>query len=117
MKVLLSAIAAIGAAGITAIATAAPPAIGPQRTDWQVFEAKCALCHGNVGTGTMMLERRLGKGNGVLATRTDLPGGYVEAVVRQGIGSMPAITRVEVTDAQLAAIIRHLTRHNTGAAQ
>lgn len=122
MKGMITALAAIGAAaGMAAMASAASPGAGPQRTDAQEFEAKCALCHGKVGTGTMMLERRLGKDSSVLAQRTDLQGGYVEAVVRHGIGSMPAITRVEVTDAQLAAIIRHLTRNNaptgTGARQ
>lgn len=114
MRVLVHALALMGAAAsIAAMASAATPG----RTDAQEFEAKCALCHGKVGTGTMMLERRLGKDHALLAQRTDLQGSYVEAVVRGGIGSMPAITRVEVTDAQLAAIIRHLTRNNGGAAQ
>ncbi len=81
----------------------------------KVFEAKCALCHAKVGTGTMMLARRLGEADAMLANRRDLDPSYVEAVVRHGIGSMPAITRVEVSDEQLGQIAAYLTRNNSEA--
>lgn len=86
--------------------TAAPAA----ESDEAVYVRECALCHGPMGTGTLMLARRLGQDNAVLASRTNLTGPYVEYVMRHGLGSMPAITRVEVTDAQLQQIVRHLTR-------
>jgi mono/diheme cytochrome c family protein len=79
----------------------------------QLFDRKCGLCHANGGTGAIMLGRRLGKGRAVLAQRTDLQGAYVQAIVRAGLGSMPALTRVEVTDTELAGIVSYLTRANS----
>lgn len=111
MKIVLGALAVIGLAGVAA-ASGADTAEGQR-----LFEQKCALCHGPVGTGTMMLERRLGKDNALLAKRTDLQPDYVEAVLRNGIGSMPAITRVELTDAQMQQLIGYLTRNKDGAAR
>ncbi|MEO0062850.1 MAG: hypothetical protein RLZZ08_1410 [Pseudomonadota bacterium] len=111
MKMVMGVLVIIGMAGTAA-------AVGADTADGQyVFEQKCALCHGTVGTGTMMLARRLGKDHALLAQRTDLQPAYVEAVVRNGIGSMPAITRVELTDAQLAQLARFLARNNPDAAK
>jgi mono/diheme cytochrome c family protein len=78
--------------------------------DQELFAARCLKCHGDGGTGTFMLARRIGKDKALLAERTDLQAEYVRFVVRNGIVSMPAITRVEVTDDELAAIVRYLTR-------
>jgi mono/diheme cytochrome c family protein len=78
--------------------------------DQQVFAARCAKCHGETGTGTFMLGRRHGKELGMLERRTDLAPELIRHVVRNGIVSMPAITRVEVTDEELDAIVRYLTR-------
>ena len=76
----------------------------------QLFAHKCALCHAAGGTGTLMLQRRLGQDRALLAERTDLQPAYVSAIVRTGLNSMPALTRVEVTDAQLEDIAAYLTR-------
>lgn len=86
-------------------------------TNEQLFQAKCGICHAKGGTGTLMLEKRLGAGQGVLADRKDLNGDYIRVVVRNGLMSMPAITRVEVTDAQLAQIEQHLLRNNADQAK
>jgi len=79
-----------------------------------VFARECGMCHARGGTGTMMLGRRLGAENALLADRRDLDADYVAAAVRGGINSMPAITRVEVTDEDLAAIAGYLTRDRNG---
>ncbi len=79
-------------------------------TGERAFHARCGYCHEAGGTGTMMLERRLGKDRALLADRTDLKGAYVQVVVRRGLKSMPAISRVEVTDAELARIAAFLSR-------
>ena len=50
-----------------------------------------------------MLSRRLGRERALLVGRTDLTEGYVTQVVRHGLMSMPRLTRVELTDAYLAA--------------
>ena len=79
-------------------------------SDKKLFDAKCAKCHNESGTGTFMLNRRLGKDKSLLEQRTDLAPGFVRHVVRNGILGMPPFTRVEVTDAELDAIVRYLNR-------
>lgn len=74
------------------------------------YEKVCAKCHLEGGTGTFMIGRRLGKEKAVLDSRDDLRAEYIRHVVRNGFLSMPAITRVEVTDTELDAIVRYLTR-------
>ena len=111
MKALLGTVLALAAGSLAVAASAQSGVAAPAaESDEAVYVRECALCHGPMGTGTLMLARRLGQDNAVLASRTNLTGPYVEYVVRHGLGSMPAITRVEVTDAQLAQIVRHLTR-------
>ncbi len=70
----------------------------------------CGMCHLPGGTGTRMLRLRLGEEGSLLAQRDDLPGDYVEYVVRHGINSMPPITRADVTEKELAEIVAYLTR-------
>lgn len=74
-----------------------------------LFLARCGLCHLERGTGTIMLGRRLGPDHALLAERTDLRAEYVRAIVRAGVNSMPALTRVEVDDADLDAIASYLS--------
>lgn len=74
-----------------------------------LFVARCGYCHLAGGTGTLMLARRHGKDHALLAERTDLDRDYVRAVVRNGLNSMPALTRVEVPDEQLDAIATYLS--------
>lgn len=75
-----------------------------------LFQARCGMCHLEGGTGTFMLGRRLGPANALLAERTNLDATYVKHAVRNGIVSMPRITRAEVSDAELQAIATYLTR-------
>jgi mono/diheme cytochrome c family protein len=75
-----------------------------------LFAARCGYCHLPGGTGTMMLERRLGKDHALLAERSNLQAAYVRTVVRNGLNSMPALTRVEVPDEQLDAIADYLAK-------
>lgn len=62
-----------------------------------------------------MLGRRHGKDKAMLEKRDDLAPELIRHAVRKGIVSMPAITRVEVTDTELDAIVRHLTRTSTSS--
>jgi mono/diheme cytochrome c family protein len=59
-----------------------------------------------------MLAKRLGKDKSVLDERTGLQPEYIRFIVRNGIASMPAITRVQTTDEDLAAISAYLVRGN-----
>ena len=120
MKMALAATATIVAtlwAASTLAQQRVSPSVASARANEQLFQAKCGMCHAKGGTGTLMLEKRLGAGHGVLAERKDLNGDYIGVVVRNGLMSMPAITRVEVTDAQLAQIERHLLRNNADQAK
>ena len=73
-----------------------------------LYRERCGLCHAAGGTGAFMLERRLGKARALLAERSDLTPEYVRQVVRHGLQSMPRFTRVELTDAELAAVAQFL---------
>lgn len=83
-----------------------------------IFEARCGMCHQKGGTGTFMLGRRLGAQNALLADRKmKLDATYVKHVVRNGVVSMPRITRAEVSDAELDAIVSYLTRKRKAGAK
>lgn len=55
-----------------------------------------------------MLGRRLGEQNALLEGRTGLDAAYIQTVVRNGIQSMPRISRAELPDADLARIAQYL---------
>jgi mono/diheme cytochrome c family protein len=71
-----------------------------------LYHEKCHMCHGPVGMGTGLLQRRVQPAE--LAKRTNLTREQVIAVVRTGLGNMPALSRGEVSDPQLAAIADYL---------
>jgi len=96
-------------AGVLLAAANEQPAPVPT-TGELLYARKCGICHAEGGTGTIMLGWRLGREQAVLAKRTDVAAEYVKAVVRSGLNSMPAITRVEVTDEELSAIADYLAR-------
>lgn len=79
-------------------------------TGKQLFNQKCAMCHGAVGMGTGLLARRMKPEVAPLEARTDLSAAYVERAARIGILNMPPITRGDVSDAQLASIAQYLSK-------
>jgi mono/diheme cytochrome c family protein len=76
----------------------------------QLFQHKCAMCHGPAGMGTGLLARRMKPEVAQLEKRDDLSAAYVERAARIGILNMPPITRGDVSDAQLALIARYLSK-------
>lgn len=72
----------------------------------KLYVDKCIMCHGPNGMGTGLLARRMDVP--LLEERTDLDRDFVILAARQGIGNMPAIPRVEASDAQLEAIADYL---------
>lgn len=81
----------------------------PQAT----YERQCGYCHLAGGMGTnLLIKQRMVAGEGpemaLLANRKDLTADYVKAVVRQGKNAMPPQTRVDITDAELAAVAAFL---------
>lgn len=75
-----------------------------------LFHEKCAMCHGPGGMGTGLLARRVDPKVAELEKRDDLTPDYVTTAARTGIGNMPAISRGEVSDKQLAAIAAYLAK-------
>jgi mono/diheme cytochrome c family protein len=76
----------------------------------QLYQHKCAMCHGPAGMGTGLLARRMKPEVAQLEKRDDLSAAYVERAARIGILNMPPITRGDVSDAQLALIARYLSK-------
>jgi len=79
-------------------------------TGKQLFQRRCAKCHGAVGMGTGLLARRMKPEVAQLEAREDLSAAYVERAARIGILNMPPITRGDVSDAQLASIAQYLAK-------
>jgi mono/diheme cytochrome c family protein len=96
-----------------AFATDPPPAGAPAPgAGRDLFTEKCAMCHRLSGMGTGLLARRYPKGQEQLETRTNLSATFVTTVVRHGLNNMPALSRAEVSDAQLATVAAYLSRGN-----
>jgi mono/diheme cytochrome c family protein len=88
----------------------AADAAGAEVDAKELFRVKCGVCHGPGGTGTFMLERRLGKGRGLLEERRDLDRALILHVARHGLQSMPAFSRAELPDSELQVIADYLTK-------
>jgi len=75
-----------------------------------LFVEKCAMCHRQFGMGTVLLARRVDPAMAMLEKRNDLTAEYVIHAARSGIGNMPRIPRGEVSDAQMTAIAKYLSK-------
>ncbi len=78
----------------------------------KAYAHRCRMCHGPGQTGTFLLARRLGAEKSLLEQRRDLTPVYIRQVVRSGLVNMPRISRVEMPDADLDAVIAYLTQKN-----
>lgn len=76
----------------------------------QLFEERCAMCHGVRGMGTHILARRLPAEQAPLEARDDLTSDYVIMAARTGVGNMPRVQRGEVSDAEMKLIADYLSR-------
>jgi mono/diheme cytochrome c family protein len=96
-----------------ALATDPPPAgAPPPGAGRDLFAEKCGMCHRSSGMGTGLLARRYPKGQEQPETRSNLSAAIVTTVVRHGLNNMPALSRAEVSDAQLAILASYLSRGN-----
>ena len=73
------------------------------------FTHRCSMCHREGGTGTFILTRRLGAEKSLIEKRTDLQPEYIRYVVRWGLVNMPRMSRVELPDPDLGAVVAYLT--------
>jgi len=95
----------------TGLSAAEPKLTAQQEQGQALYRGTCLHCHGERVWGTFTLGRRLGASNALLENRTDLARPYVEAVIRRGVGSMPAYRRTELSDAEVKAIADYLSRN------
>jgi mono/diheme cytochrome c family protein len=86
------------------------PSAAPSEPGAGLFASHCGICHFEMGPGTLTLAARLGRKRALLSERPDLEAGYVRYVVRNGVGSMPPQTRVDLSDAELDLIAAYLAR-------
>jgi len=101
----------IAAASHAGTAAADDTALSAQEQEGKrVFNHTCVYCHGPGVWGTNSLAKRMDKERALLENRTDLSAGAIQAIVRNGIGSMPPLRKTEISDADVAAIAAYLTR-------
>jgi mono/diheme cytochrome c family protein len=74
-----------------------------------LFGEKCGMCHRATGMGTGILARRMSPELALLENRTDLQPALIETAVRKGFGVMFPMSRGEVSDPQLDALVEYLT--------
>ena len=82
-----------------------------------LYRSHCGHCHQPWGMGANMLTaQRAAQGlppeSGLLENRDDLSADYVRGIVRSGGVAMPPLTRVQVTDPELEAIVAFLAGEN-----
>lgn len=78
----------------------------------QVFDKSCASCHapGNRMPGTASLAAKYGGSiPAALEQRKDMPGEFIRYFVRNGVLVMPPFRKVELSDADLDALIAYLS--------
>lgn len=124
MKGAISAVPLVAMALLYATdAFSSTPGQAPSADDAQValgraaFEGHCAACHGKgpsegrvpllPGTFALSLKYR-GQLPAALEDRSDLSPEYIEAIVRNGIFSMPPLRKTEIGDDELRAIAAYL---------
>jgi mono/diheme cytochrome c family protein len=77
------------------------------------FERSCSICHGagpdRPGTNSLQIKYE-GKVPALLEERTDLSADLIRYYVRNGFAMMPRFRKTELSDAQVDAIARYLTR-------
>ena len=92
--------------------------LSPTSNGSQLFSNRCGACHLDGGMGTNLLTaQRVKLGElpemGLLEKRNDLTVDYVKAIVRYGKMTMPRLSQVDVTNAELEKIARYLAKEGT----
>lgn len=71
------------------------------------YQQRCLPCHSPGNAGWLQLKAR-NDGLSAELLKRPLNVHFIEQVVRNGLPSMPAITRVELSDQQLAEVITYI---------
>lgn len=114
---LIAALALIGSP--TLIASGEAVVGGAHPTGGEVardYATACGTCHDNGGFAVRVLSDRLGPDRALITGRRDLTPAAIRAIVRNGFGAMPAMSKLEVSDQELEAIIAELGKARAGGA-
>lgn len=74
----------------------------------RTYANACGTCHDNGGFGVRVLADRLSAERAMIHRSNDLEADAIRAIVRHGMGAMPAMSKLEVSDAELDTIIAYL---------
>ena len=99
---LAAAVAPLAAQDIPAAAM--PDAPQPMRD----YENACGTCHDKGGFGVQVIASRRGADNALLHQSNNMPPEVVRAIVRNGFGHMPPMSKIEVSDEELDRIVAML---------
>lgn len=80
----------------------------------RTYANACGTCHDNGGFGVRVLADRLGAERALIHRTNDLHPDAIRAIVRNGMGAMPAMSKLEVSDAELDGIIVFLGKVRRG---
>ena len=83
--------------------------VSAQESGETLYEHKCGICHAPQEFASAAIAQRLGEERAMLPARDDLSREMLETVTRNGFLGMPAITRGDVSDAEMRRIIGYLT--------
>jgi mono/diheme cytochrome c family protein len=108
------ALAGLASAGLTVGTALAAEPSDPYAAGRAVYTKWCAPCHdpGVIHPGTNALTAKYtGVKSGVLLEWKDLPPELVRHLVRNGISVMPQFRKTEISDADLDALAKFLSRN------
>ena len=84
--------------------------VADSSTGKRVFAQWCDACHMDspFAPGTIQLKQTRGANRAVVEKRTDLTEPLVRSFVRSGFAGMPKFRRMEISDADLDALVKYL---------
>jgi mono/diheme cytochrome c family protein len=74
------------------------------------YSDACGTCHDRGGFAVRVLTDRLGASQALIHQGTRLSPEAIRTIVRRGLGAMPAMSRIEVSDAELDRIVAYIGR-------
>jgi mono/diheme cytochrome c family protein len=117
--VIMAVTLALGALALNGMGAAQANAQGePVSRGRQVFDKWCAPCHG-AGLGkpatAALAFKYKGQKPALLEERTDLTSAFVKYTVRNGVYTMPASRKTEISDDDLDALAAYLSKAKSAA--
>ena len=86
--------------------------LGAEPEGATVYQKHCESCHSNLEDrpATWNLRHTRGEAFALIEERPDLAPEYIRVVVRQGFKAMPNFRHIDLSDAELEALVLYLTK-------